>query len=682
MSETQSPRLTLIQVAGITAALFASSLLVARLNAPLASAALVTLSIVFASLVFIFAARTRKYTRDDYLLILGYGGLAVAILDFFTFATLPGKGIFADGSVNVSTQFWLAGRYTHAYTLLIAPFAAKKRFRAGFVLPAYVFATVVLILSILVFKTFPVCHVAGSGFTPLRVYGEYVICVILLGAAWFTWDYRREVGEEVVSLVVFAIGLLIVGEVAATLGAEKGGDVLLFSHVCKGLAMYFIFHGTVAEGMNRPFRAMRQAREKLRERLAFESLFNELSTDLSSGASPEEVVPVVHDGLFKLADFMDAQRAAFLAVDADHVTVTAAVCRKRFRSPVEKEFPALCEWLGRHVKAGKSFMCEDLASQIPETAETAKAFCEAESIGQCVYVSCHIHARKTAALCLLNRDGEKSWDEASLPRLRLAGELFANALRRVRAYQKTLHLRDELNHVSRTNTMGQLTAALAHEINQPLTAILSNAQVGQRFLDMTPPDTGEVNDILGDIVNDTRRATAIIDNIRRMIKKEKQSRGPVRLSELAERLIGMLGKTISGATVELMVDAGDRREEPLVSVDSTQIQQVILNLIMNGVEAMADTPVEAKRVTVHISVTDPEDAVKVVVRDTGGGIPDDQLATIFEPLVTTKKEGLGMGLAISRGIVDEHGGKLWVESTSRSGTVIAFTVPALSAEMT
>lgn len=682
MSEKLTARLSLIQVAGITAAVFATSLLIARLNARLASSALVVLSIVFASFIFIFSVRTRKYTRDDYLLILGLGGLAVAILDFFNFVTLPEKGIFANSSINVSTQFWLAGRYTYAYTLLIAPFAAKKRFRAGFVLPAYVFATVVIILSILVFETFPVCHVVGVGFTPLRIYGEYLICVILLGAAWFTWDYRREVGEEVVSLVVYSIGLLIVGEVAATLGAESGGDVLLFSHVCKGMAMYFIFYGTVAEGMNRPFKAMQTAREKLRERLAFESLFNELSTSLSSGASPEEVLPLVHDGLFKLADFMGAQRAAFLAVEADDVTVTTAVCRKRFRSSSDHQFPALCEWLGTHVKAGKTFLCDNLKDQVPESAETAKAFCEAESLGQCVYVSCHIHARKSAALCLLNREGKIAWDEVWIPRLHLAGELFANALRRVRAYQKTIHLRDELNHVSRTSTMGQLTAALAHEIKQPLTAILSNAQVGRRFLEMTPPNTGEVNDILADIVNDNRRATAIIDNIRRMIKKEKQSRAPARLSDLAERLIGMLGNTISGAAVELMIEACENQEEPVVPVDSTQIQQVMLNMIMNGVEAMEGAPIEDKKLSVYITPEKKGEAVKFAVKDAGCGIPEDRLNTVFDPFVTSKKDGLGMGLAISRGIMEDHGGRLWVERTSPSGTVIAFTIPAHPPEVT
>ena len=682
MSDTRTSPLSFIQLVGITAGVYGAFVFVSRYNFRLASFALVTLSIVFASVVFIFAVRTRKYTRDDYLLLLGYGGLAVAILDFFNLSMMPSKGVFAYSGINVSTQFWLADRYIHAYTLLIAPFAVKKRFRAGFVLPAYLFATVTIILSILVFKTFPVCYVAGAGFTPLRIYAEYVICVILLFSGWFTWGSRREVGEGVAFYILFSIGILIVGEGVATLGGEKVVDVLLFSYVCKGMAMYLIFRSTVAEGMNRPFKAIQAAREKLRDRLKFESLLNELSADLSSGASLEEVRQVVHDGLFKLADFMGAERVAFLGIEGDTVTVTAAVCRNRFRSCDEKKFPILCEWLGHHVAPGKSFLCDDLTAHVPEAAKAARGFCEAESLGRCAYVSLNAHGRQSAALCVINQEGKIVWDEGLLSRLRLAGQLFSNAMRRVEAFQKTIHLRDELNHVSRISTMGQLTAALAHEIKQPLTAILSNAQAGRRYLDMVPPNTKEVDDILEDIVNDNHRATAIIDNIRGMIKKEKKSRDPVLLSDLAKRLLGMLGTKISGVDIELTVEMAADQKEPVVSVDSTQIQQVLLNLVMNGVEAMADTPVERKTLVVHVHVAENGDYVEVVVKDAGTGIPRETLGSIFDPLVTTKKDGLGMGLAISHGIVEDHGGRLWVLSTSPAGTEMAFRIPVLPLEVT
>lgn len=682
MKEKLPQPLSVIQLAGITAVVYGVSVFIGRFNLRLASFALVALSIVFASFVFVFASRTRKYTRDDYLLVLGYGGLAVAILDFFNLLTMPGRGVFASSGINVSTQFWLADRYVHAYTFLIAPFAAKKRFRAGFVLPAYLFATAVIILSILVFKTFPVCYVQGSGFTPLRIYAEYVICVILLFSGWFTWACRREVGEGIYSTVLFCIGLLIVGEVVATLGGEKVGDVFLFSYVCKAMAMYFIFHSTVVEGINRPFKAIQGAREKLRERLSFESLFNDLSTDLSIGTSPEEVLPVVHDGLHKLSDFTGAHRLIFLAVEGDNVQVTAAVCRKRFRSPDDRKLPVFCEWLGTYVKPGKSFLCDDLSRQIPVEARAARRFCENESLGRCAYVSCSIHDEKSAALCLLNQDSKITWDEALLSRLRLVGQLFANALQRVEAYQKTLRLRDELNHVSRITTMGQLTAALAHEIKQPLTAILSNAQVGKRYLAMTPPDLSEVNDILADIANDNRRATAIIDNIRRMIKKEENVREPVLLSDLANRLTGMLGKTISGVDIKLETALEEHRNEPVVSADTTQIQQVMVNLIMNGVDAMETLPADRKRLTIRVVPVDNGKAMEVYVKDLGTGIPEDKLGTVFDPLVTTKKDGLGMGLAISRGIVEDHNGRLWIQSTSSSGTVMAFSIPVLPLDIT
>jgi two-component system sensor kinase FixL len=231
--------------------------------------------------------------------------------------------------------------------------------------------------------------------------------------------------------------------------------------------------------------------------------------------------------------------------------------------------------------------------------------------------------------------------------------------------------RDELAHVARISTMGELAASLAHELNQPLTAIRSNAQAAQRFLAANPADLGEVRDILRDIVDDNSRASEVIRRLRELAKKGNLEVAALDLPALVRDVVLLIHSDaiLHNVNVVLEMNPG----VPQIQGDKVQLQQVILNLLLNAFQAMKDCPVNERQVTIRTELDDP--MAIIAVRDHGVGLSGEQLEKIFQPFYTTKDNGLGMGLAISRSIVEAHGGRLWAQNSPDRGATFHFTVP-------
>ena len=229
----------------------------------------------------------------------------------------------------------------------------------------------------------------------------------------------------------------------------------------------------------------------------------------------------------------------------------------------------------------------------------------------------------------------------------------------------------ELAHVSRASTLGQLAASLAHEINQPLGAILRNAEAAELFLQQNPPDYEELRAILADIRQDDQRAGAVIDRMRALLKRRYLEFTFVSLAEILDQVAKLLRGELQSRQVTLAAELPANL--PAVRGDRVHLQQVLLNLVMNGLDAMEHRPVRPQRLKVQIRQTD-EQTVEVAVTDQGPGIPDDKLANIFEPFFTTKPKGLGMGLAISKTIIESHGGRIWAENNAGGGATFRFTL--------
>lgn len=231
--------------------------------------------------------------------------------------------------------------------------------------------------------------------------------------------------------------------------------------------------------------------------------------------------------------------------------------------------------------------------------------------------------------------------------------------------------RDELAHVARISTMGELAASLAHELNQPLTAILSNAQAAQRFLAADPADLTEVKEILADIVQDDSRAGEVIRRMRSLVKKEELEFTPLDFGAVVDDVVLLAHSDAILHNIRVLHEIDLRL--PQVRGDRVQLQQVLLNLLLNGFDAMKDCPADQREITLR-AVRDGESLLTVAVSDRGCGVSGDNLDRIFQPFYTTKAEGLGMGLSISRSIIEAHGGKLWAQNNPDRGATIYFTV--------
>jgi PAS domain S-box-containing protein len=239
------------------------------------------------------------------------------------------------------------------------------------------------------------------------------------------------------------------------------------------------------------------------------------------------------------------------------------------------------------------------------------------------------------------------------------------------AQQESKRLQDELLHAGRISTMGELAGTLAHEINQPLSAIMSNAQAAKRYLDAPAPDIEEVKEILHDIVKEDARAGEVINRLRALLKKAKVEFEPLELNSIFREVIGLLRSDVVIRDVKIFTELDPQL--PLIRGDRIQLQQVALNLMMNAFESVTGHPREERRVLIRTSQRDSQ--VLAAVTDSGKGIPAGETEEVFKPFYTTKPLGLGMGLSISRTIINRHQGRIWVENNYDGGATFYFSLP-------
>ena len=226
--------------------------------------------------------------------------------------------------------------------------------------------------------------------------------------------------------------------------------------------------------------------------------------------------------------------------------------------------------------------------------------------------------------------------------------------------------------MARLTTMGELSASIAHEINQPLAAIVTRSEAALRFLDRDNPDLGEVRDALSGIGRDGMRAGGVIRGLRALARKSGPQLTRLDLDEVIREALAFARGELQRHDVVLRTKlaAGDKP----VKGDRVQLQQVLLNLIMNGVEAMKEVTERTRELTVSSTFAD-QTSVLASVKDTGPGIDPAVAERMFQPFFTTKPDGLGMGLSICRSIIEAHGGRLWVSPRTPQGADVRFTIP-------
>jgi C4-dicarboxylate-specific signal transduction histidine kinase len=234
--------------------------------------------------------------------------------------------------------------------------------------------------------------------------------------------------------------------------------------------------------------------------------------------------------------------------------------------------------------------------------------------------------------------------------------------------------REEIAHLSRVAMLGELSGSLAHELNQPLTAILSNAQAAQRFLARDTIDRAELQEILRDIVEADKRAGEVIRSLRALFKKGETSRRPLPINGIVRDVLKLVQSDALNHGVSVNAELDEQL--PLVSGDTVQLQQVLLNLILNAMDALG-AEAEGRRFLFVTTSRASDGGVQIAVRDTGPGVAQEIQTRIFEPFFTTKTQGLGLGLVICRSILEAHGSSLNYRGIPERGAEFFFVLPAL-----
>jgi C4-dicarboxylate-specific signal transduction histidine kinase len=261
---------------------------------------------------------------------------------------------------------------------------------------------------------------------------------------------------------------------------------------------------------------------------------------------------------------------------------------------------------------------------------------------------------------------------ATLDTLASVADSIAQGIERKRTEEALRKAQGELAHVTRVMTMGELTASIAHEINQPLSGVVTNASACRRWLAGATPNLDEARDAVGRILKDGNRASEVIARIRALVRKADEEKERLDINQAIQEVAALTQGEVGRNRVALRMDLA--ADVPPVLGDRVQLQQVILNLVMNGVEAMASVADRPRELLIR-SRQHESDKVLVAVRDSGIGIDRQNLEEIFNAFYTTKSQGMGMGLAISRSIIENHGGRLWAIPNDGPGVTFEFALP-------
>jgi PAS domain S-box-containing protein len=275
-------------------------------------------------------------------------------------------------------------------------------------------------------------------------------------------------------------------------------------------------------------------------------------------------------------------------------------------------------------------------------------------------------------------DGYKHFSVHMEPEFDAAGALasilaISRDITEIKAGQEKLRqMETDLAHVSRLTMMGELAVAIAHEINQPLTALATNANAALRWLAANPPDLDEARRAMKHVVGDAAWAGEVIARIRALLKKDEPIRTPLNLHEVVEKTLALAQPELARHQVSVQTDLDAKL--PPVEGDHVQLQQVLLNLLINALDSLRAAPDRPRLLQIRASHDEPG-TVRVSVRDSGVGIDPAHADRLFEAFFTTKPHGFGMGLAISYSIIEAHGGRLWMTPNDGPGVTFHFTVP-------
>jgi signal transduction histidine kinase len=328
-------------------------------------------------------------------------------------------------------------------------------------------------------------------------------------------------------------------------------------------------------------------------------------------------------------------------------------------------------WATKEVLAGKTVVYSN-PKELPKEEVKLRRFLKSHGPKAQVMLPLQIGGVVLGALTFGKFRAPRYWSQSEVQRLRIVGQIVASALDRKRAVLQSRKLQEQLAAASRWSTMGELTASIAHELNQPLAAILSGLGGLARLLSQGNPKPAVTSAAVRNAIEDTKRAGEIVRRLRSMFRGDETHKVAIDISPLAKEVVNLVGS--EAASREITVRVVDSPALPRVIGDSIQIQQCVLNLLMNALDATAQNESGPREVTIKIA---PENSgwIGVSVSDTGLGVDPSVANRMFEPFVTTKTRGMGLGLLVTRSIVEGHGGRIWFTPNPGGGSTFTFTLP-------
>jgi C4-dicarboxylate-specific signal transduction histidine kinase len=413
---------------------------------------------------------------------------------------------------------------------------------------------------------------------------------------------------------------------------------------------------------------------ELDERVRFETLLSKLSADFTN-LPTSKVDALVKQWLERLKDFLGDSTILFFEVtgtDGEGFNGSSVDLSSRPRAlPVGtlKED----EWCLSRLRRGLTINPANTPAAFSSEKNGEKPTADLKSL---LAIPVSVNGA-TFALALETTKPHRVWPKDLEPRLRMVGEIFAGALERKRAGEELQKTRNDLAHVARLTAMGEMAASIAHEVNQPLAAIATYGDACVLLLSGESPNVKKSLEAINQIIKDSIRASEVVKRIRALVKKTSHEMSLQDLNQIILEMVAVTDADVLTRSIQLELNLA--RDLPWVMVDCVELQQVMLNLILNGIEAMSDITDRARELTITSSMNGGGQVV-VTVQDTGVGLSAEQAQRIFDPFVTTKPNGLGMGLSITRTILQAHGGRLWAEPNEGPGAMFKFTLPAAGAK--